>query len=79
MINIVRHNIFKRTAASWRDQAFSPTQLEGETLEVNFKDNLAKDPFMDWLEDPKKTAFVDTFPPTDQPLLPGIDPPQEGP
>jgi hypothetical protein len=78
MINIVRHNIFKRIAASWRDEAFSPVQLEGETLKVNFKDNLAKDPFMDWLEDPKKTAFVDTFPPTDQPLLPGIEPPQEG-
>jgi hypothetical protein len=33
---------------------------------------------MDWLEDPKRTAFTDQLPLTDQPLLPGIESPQEG-
>jgi hypothetical protein len=78
MINIVRQNVFARIASSWRDKSFTPVQLEGDRLQINFKDNLAKEPFMDWLEDPKKTAFVDTLPPTNQPLLPGIDPPQKG-
>lgn len=78
MINIVRQNVFARIASSWRDKSFTPVQLEGDRLQINFKDNLAKEPFMDWLEDPKKTAFVDTLPPTNQPLLPGIEPPQKG-
>lgn len=76
MINIVRQNIFTRIAAAWRDKPFTPVKLEGDRLQINFKDNLAKDPFMDWLEDPKKTAFADTLPPTTQPMLPGIEPQQ---
>lgn len=76
MINIVRTNIFTRIASAWRDKPFTPVRLEGDRLEINFKDNLAKEPFLDWLEDPKKTAFADTLPATNQPMLPGIDPQQ---
>jgi hypothetical protein len=77
MIRIVRKNIFDRIASFWRDKSFSPVQLEADRLQINFKDNLAKGELMDWLEDPKRTAFTDQLPPSDQPLLPGIEPPQE--
>lgn len=78
MIRIVRQNIFGRIASFWRDKSFTPVHLEADRLQINFKDNFAKGELMDWLEDPKRTAFIDQMPPTDQPLLPGIEPPQEG-
>jgi hypothetical protein len=78
MIRIVRQNIFGRIASFWRDKSFTPAQLEADRLQIHFKDNLAKGELMDWLEDPKRTAFIDQLPPNDQPLLPGIEPPQEG-
>jgi hypothetical protein len=78
MIRIVRQNIFGRIASFWRDKPFTPVQLEADRLQINFKDNLAKVELMDWLEDPRRTAFTDQFPPTDQPMLPGIEPAQEG-
>ena len=77
MIRTVRQNIFRRIASFWGDKSFTPVRLEGEHLQINFKDNLAKAELMDWLEDPKRTSFVDQSSPTDQPLLPGIEPPQE--
>jgi len=77
MIRIVRQNIFGRIASFCRGKSFTPAQLEADRLQVNFKDNLARAELMDWLEDPKRTAFVDQLPPTDQPMLPGIEPPKE--
>ena len=78
MIRIVRQNILGRIASFWRDAPFTPVRLEADRLQINFKDNLAKGELMDWFEDPKRTAFVDQLPPIDQPLLPGIEPPQKG-
>jgi hypothetical protein len=78
MIRIVRQNVFARIASFWIGKPFSPVKVDGDRLEITFKDSLAKSEFMDWLEDPKRTAFTDQLPPRDQPLLPGIEPAQEG-
>jgi hypothetical protein len=78
MIRIVRQNIFGRIASFWRDKSFTPVRLEGDRLQIQFKDNLAKGELMDWLEDPKRSAFIDQLPTTEQPLLLDIESPQGG-
>jgi hypothetical protein len=78
MIRIVRQNVFARIFNFWRERQFSPVKLEADRLEIAFKDNLAKAEFMGWLEAPERTAFTDLLPPKEHPLLPGIEPSQEG-
>jgi hypothetical protein len=77
MIRLVRQNVFSRISSFWRDKQFSPVKLEADRLEITFKDSLAKSDFMDWMEDPKRTAFAEESPPPEHPLLPGIEPAPE--
>lgn len=77
MIRIVRQNIFRRIASFWSDKQFTPIHMEVDVLRVNFKDNLAKAEFMDWLEDPKRTCFGDQMPAIDLQLLLGTMSSQE--
>jgi hypothetical protein len=72
MIRTVRQNIFARIASFWREKPFTPVTVEGDRLEIRFKDNLAKSEFMEWLENPERTAFSDERPAGEHPLLPGI-------
>jgi hypothetical protein len=74
MIRIVRQNVLARLSSFWTGKPYSPVKLEGDRLEICFKDNLAKSEFLDWLEDPKRTGFTDQLPPEETPLLPGIEP-----
>lgn len=73
MIRIIRRNVFSRISDFWSQRPSSPVKLETEQLEITFKDIRAKTEFMDWLEDPKRTAFGDQMPPPEPPFLPGME------
>lgn len=69
MIRLVRRNLFGRIASFWRGKPFEPVKADGETIAITFKDKLQKEEFMAWLEDPKRTNFVDDPPPPEMPGL----------
>jgi hypothetical protein len=55
----IRKNIFGRISSFWKEKQFSPVRLENQTLQISYKDNLAKEQFLEWLEDAKRTNFSD--------------------
>ena len=59
MERFIRKNIFGRIAEFWKERSFPPVKLDNQTLHINYKDNLAKQQFLDWLEDAKRTNFSD--------------------
>jgi len=79
MIRTVRQNIFARIAKIWREKPFTPVSVDGDRLEIAFKDDHAKWEFMDWLEDSKSTKFSDERPSSEYPDIPGLIAEQGGP
>jgi len=59
MERFIRKNIFGRLAEFGRQKSFPPVKLDHQTLHIDYKDNLAKEQFLDWLEDAKRTNFSD--------------------
>lgn len=59
MERFIRKNIFGRIAEFGRQKSFPPVRLDHQTLHIHYKDNLAKEQFLDWLEDAKRTNFSD--------------------
>jgi hypothetical protein len=74
LARLVHKNLLARIAAYWKDKSFPPAKLEGDSLHVSYKDNLAKEQFLDWLEDSKKTNFSDQPAGQETPLIPGLLP-----
>lgn len=74
MERFIRQNIFGRISSFWAEKQFPPVKLEGNVLRINYKDKLAKEQFLDWLEDAKRTTFSDQMPPPEPPFLPGLEP-----
>ncbi|HOC57137.1 MAG TPA: hypothetical protein PKI20_16080, partial [Verrucomicrobiota bacterium] len=46
MERFIRVNIFGRIAKFWKEKPFSPVKVEGQSLFINYKDNLAKGEFV---------------------------------
>ena len=59
MERFIRKNIFGRISFFWKDKPLTPVKLDNRTLQISYKDNLAKAEFLDWLEDAKRTNFND--------------------
>ncbi|MBI2925834.1 MAG: hypothetical protein HYY24_09045 [Verrucomicrobia bacterium] len=59
MERFIRKNIFGRVFSFWKDKPFSPVKLDHQRLQISYKDNLAKEQFLEWLEDARRTNFSD--------------------
>lgn len=68
MRRLIRENVFKRIFTFWREKEPGLVRLEGDTIEVSFRDAVQRASFLDWLEDYKRTAFSAEPPPPEEQL-----------
>ncbi len=68
MRRLIRENLFKRIFSFWREKEPGLVRLEGDTIEVSFRDAVQRGQFLDWLEDYKRTIFSTAPLPIEEPL-----------
>ena len=59
MMALVSENLFRRVFEYWKDKAPELVTIAAKTLTIHYKDIAQKEQFLGWLEDGKRTGFLD--------------------